>query len=73
MEAGIVANGMVRRSAGPALRQPIDPLVELRIALEADGVVLACGLQHVEQGRNGEGGIHTETPTGTGMLPERVG
>ena len=64
MEAGVDAHDMVRRSAGAALRQPIDPFVQLRIALDADGVIPALGLQQVEERRDGEGRIGPEPPPG---------
>ena len=57
VEAGVAAHDVVRRSAGAALGSPGDPLVELGVALDADGVVPALRLQQVEQHRDGEGGV----------------
>ena len=53
---------MVRRSARAPFRQVIDPLMELGIALHADGIVPALNLQQVEERRDREGRITPEPP-----------
>jgi hypothetical protein len=62
METGVEAHNVMRRPAWAALRQPVDPFMQLRIALDADGVVPAFGLQQVKEGRDGEGRIGPEPP-----------
>lgn len=51
---------MVRRLAGTALRQPGDLLVELRVPLDPDHVIPNLGLQHIEQCRDGKGGVRAK-------------
>jgi len=60
MEARVAAHDVVRRPAGAALRQPGDPVVQLRVALDPDRVVPALGLQQIEQRRDGKGSVSAE-------------
>jgi hypothetical protein len=53
MEAGVPAHDMGRWPARAAPGQEGDLIVELAVALDADGKVPALGLQQVEQRRNG--------------------
>ena len=62
VEARVVTHDVMRRPAWAALRQPADPLMQLGVAFDADGVVPARGLQQIEQRRDGEGGVGPEPP-----------
>jgi hypothetical protein len=55
---------MVRRSSGASFGQPVDPFVELGVALEPDGIIPALGFQQIKECRNGKGGIGPEPPPG---------
>lgn len=46
-EAGVLANNVVRRSAGVALHQPADLFLQLGTTLDADGVVPALSLKQI--------------------------
>jgi hypothetical protein len=57
-----MAHDMVRWPPGPSFSQPIDPFVELGVALNADGVIPALVVQQIKERRNGKGGIGPEPP-----------
>ena len=48
----------------PAPQQPGNPLIELAVALDPDGVTPALGLQEIEQRRDGKGGVTSEIAPG---------
>ena len=55
-----MAHDTVRQLTRVALGQPVDPVMQLPIALDADGVVPALGFQQVKERRDGEGSIGPE-------------
>ena len=60
MKAGVVADDAVRRTAWAALGQPADLVVELPVALDADGIVPALAFQQIEQRGDGKGRVGAE-------------
>ena len=64
LEAGIVADHLVRGPPRRAAQEPGNPPVELAVGLDPDGVAPTLGLQEIEQRRDGKGGVASEIAPG---------